>query len=174
MDGLITLSFGADYDRFLEAVGLNVRYAYQGWTHGRFISPMVQQAAMVVALLVYGMPVGLMLNSTLYGAAFGMFPIGWIVYWAIVLYKVCEKTGKAAVVDPGADLDQIMEVVKNMGGTLEKIFDIFLNPRFYSADFRFRLRHSRLLAVPEGRTARYSVLSLLALVMFYFMTKVTI
>lgn len=50
VDGLIMLSFGSDYDRFLEAVGTNVRYAYQGWSHGRFISPMLQQAAMVVAM----------------------------------------------------------------------------------------------------------------------------
>lgn len=55
-------------------------------------------AAMVVALFMYRMPVGLMLNSTLYGVAFGMFPIGWIVYWAIVLYKVCEKTGKFEII----------------------------------------------------------------------------
>jgi acetyl-CoA acetyltransferase len=50
IDGLICLSFGSDYDRLLEAVGLNVRYAYQGWTHGRFISPMLQQASMVVGM----------------------------------------------------------------------------------------------------------------------------
>ena len=50
VDGVICLSFGSDYDRLLEAIGLNVRYAYQGWTHGRFISPMVQQAAMVVGM----------------------------------------------------------------------------------------------------------------------------
>lgn len=49
IDGLVTLATGADYDRFLEAVGTDVRYAYQGWTHGRFIAPMLQQAAMVVA-----------------------------------------------------------------------------------------------------------------------------
>lgn len=49
VDGLIQLSFGNDYDRFLEAVGSDVRYAYQGWSHGRFIAPMLQQAAMVVA-----------------------------------------------------------------------------------------------------------------------------
>ncbi|MEO8098785.1 MAG: L-lactate permease [Acidobacteriota bacterium] len=55
-------------------------------------------AAAVVALLVYQMPVGLMLNSTLYGAAFGLFPIGWIVYWAIVLYKVTESTGKFEII----------------------------------------------------------------------------
>lgn len=34
---------------------------------------------------------------------------------------LCEQTGRAAVVDPGADLDQIMDLVKGMGGTLEKI-----------------------------------------------------
>ena len=50
VDGVICLSFGSDYDRLLEAIGLNVRYAYKGWTHGRFISPMVQQAAMVVGM----------------------------------------------------------------------------------------------------------------------------
>ena len=49
IDGLICLSYGADYDRFLEATGLDVRYADQGWTHGRFIAPMMQQAAMVIS-----------------------------------------------------------------------------------------------------------------------------
>lgn len=34
---------------------------------------------------------------------------------------VCEKTGRAAVVDPGADLDQIIATIGDMGGTLEKI-----------------------------------------------------
>ena len=34
---------------------------------------------------------------------------------------VCEKTGRAAVVDPGADLDEIVGVVEQLGGTLEKI-----------------------------------------------------
>lgn len=49
VDGLIMLSFGADYDRFLEATGVNSVYTRQGWTHGRFIAPMLQEAAMVVA-----------------------------------------------------------------------------------------------------------------------------
>lgn len=49
IDGIMTLSMGPDYDRFLEAAGTDVRYANQGWHHGRFIAPMVQHAAMVVA-----------------------------------------------------------------------------------------------------------------------------
>jgi hypothetical protein len=35
--------------------------------------------AFVIAVLVYGMPVSLALNSTLAGIAFGLFPIVWIV-----------------------------------------------------------------------------------------------
>ena len=34
---------------------------------------------LVIAVAVYGMPVILALNSTLAGAAFGLFPIVWIV-----------------------------------------------------------------------------------------------
>lgn len=49
IDGVMCLSYGADYDRFLEATGVETRYAFQGWTHGRFISPTVQQAAMTIA-----------------------------------------------------------------------------------------------------------------------------
>src|SRR3974390_3190064 len=49
VDGVMCLSYGADYDRFLEATGVETRYAFQGWTHGRFVSPMLQQAAMTVA-----------------------------------------------------------------------------------------------------------------------------
>ena len=35
--------------------------------------------ALVIAVVVYGMPVGLALNSTLLGICFGLFPIVWIV-----------------------------------------------------------------------------------------------
>ena len=49
VDGIIQLSYGYDYDRFLEAVGADVRYAYPGWSHGRFVAPMLQHAAMAVA-----------------------------------------------------------------------------------------------------------------------------
>src|ERR687889_1459733 len=35
--------------------------------------------ALVIAVLIYGMPVSLALNSTLAGIAFGLFPIVWIV-----------------------------------------------------------------------------------------------
>ena len=55
-------------------------------------------AALVVAIGVYQMPTGLAVSSTLMGAAFGLFPIGWIVYWAIVLYRITLETGNFEII----------------------------------------------------------------------------
>jgi L-lactate transport len=54
--------------------------------------------AMAVSLFLYGMPAGMMLSATAYGAAFGLFPIGWIVFWAIVLYRITLETGKFEII----------------------------------------------------------------------------
>jgi lactate permease len=51
-------------------------------------------SALLVALAVYGMPVQLALMSTLYGAATGTFPIAWIVFTSIMLYRLAVDTGK--------------------------------------------------------------------------------
>jgi lactate permease len=50
-------------------------------------------AAAAVALFVYQMPAGAMLAAMSYGAAFGLFPIAWIVVWAILLYRLTLETG---------------------------------------------------------------------------------
>ncbi len=55
-------------------------------------------AAAIIAIGVYGMPVNLAFSSTIYGAAFGILPIGWIVYWAIVLYRITLETGNFEVI----------------------------------------------------------------------------
>jgi len=55
-------------------------------------------SALVVALLVYGMPVRLALTSTIYGAAFGIFPIAWIVFSSILLYRLAVDTGKFEII----------------------------------------------------------------------------
>jgi lactate permease len=49
--------------------------------------------ALVVAVLTYSMPVGDALNSALLGAAFGFFPIMWIVINAIWVYNLTVETG---------------------------------------------------------------------------------
>jgi lactate permease len=44
--------------------------------------------AMVVAIVVYQMPWQLTAAASVYGAAFGLFPIGWIVLNAIFIYRL--------------------------------------------------------------------------------------
>jgi lactate permease len=53
--------------------------------------------AILVAIIVYGMPVGQTLLSASEGAAFGLFPIMYIVFMAIWIYKMTEDTGHFAV-----------------------------------------------------------------------------
>lgn len=54
--------------------------------------------AVVVAMAAYGMPAPSMMGAVAYGAAFGLFPIGWIVYWAIMLYRITVDTGKFEII----------------------------------------------------------------------------
>jgi L-lactate transport len=49
--------------------------------------------AIIVAGFVYGMPWRLVFSSTVYGAAFGLFPIAWVVFWAIALYRLTVEIG---------------------------------------------------------------------------------
>jgi L-lactate transport len=53
--------------------------------------------AAAVALLGYRMPAGILLSAVSYGAAFGLFPIGWVVFTAILLYNITVETGTFSV-----------------------------------------------------------------------------
>src|SRR5690242_18348752 len=55
-------------------------------------------AAAIVALGVYGMHAGTLASAIAYGAAFGLFPIGWVVFTAILLYNITVEMGKFQVV----------------------------------------------------------------------------
>ncbi|MDZ7638745.1 MAG: L-lactate permease [Bryobacterales bacterium] len=54
--------------------------------------------AIFVALFGYGMPVPLLISSSLMGAAFGLFPIGWILFNAILLYQLTVRAGKFEII----------------------------------------------------------------------------
>jgi lactate permease len=53
--------------------------------------------AIVIALAVYSMPLGQALDAGLEGAAFGIFPIMWIVFVALWIYNMTVDTGYFAV-----------------------------------------------------------------------------
>ena len=55
-------------------------------------------AALAVAIAVWGMPAGLAVNSTLMGAAFGFFPIIWIIICAIWVYNMTVESGQFEVI----------------------------------------------------------------------------
>jgi lactate permease len=83
--------------------------------------------AMVVAIVVYGMPVGQTVLSATEGAAFGFFPILWVVLNAIWVYNLTVHTGHFDVLrrsfdGVSADL-RIMAVIVAFcfGGLLEAL-----------------------------------------------------
>jgi lactate permease len=52
----------------------------------------------IIALTVYGMPVGLALRATANGMAYGLWPISWIILNAVFLYKLSVKSGQFEII----------------------------------------------------------------------------
>src|SRR5450432_362497 len=50
-------------------------------------------SALLVAVAAFGMPLRLALISAAYGAAYGLFPIGWIVLNVLFLYQLTQQRG---------------------------------------------------------------------------------
>ena len=50
-------------------------------------------AALSVAIAVQGMPVGMALRAAAFGAAYGLFPIGWIVLNVLFLHALASDRG---------------------------------------------------------------------------------
>jgi lactate permease len=53
--------------------------------------------ALIVATVIFHMPAKLAVAASIYGAAFGLFPIGWIILNAIFIYNLSVETGQFAV-----------------------------------------------------------------------------
>ncbi|HTB98316.1 MAG TPA: L-lactate permease [Terracidiphilus sp.] len=53
---------------------------------------------LALALVGYHMPVITAFSAACEGAAFGLFPISWIVFWAIALFRVTSDTGQFTVI----------------------------------------------------------------------------
>lgn len=55
-------------------------------------------AAVLIAQLAFGAPAPVLASSFLYGAAFGLFPVCWVVLAAIFLYRVTLETGQFEII----------------------------------------------------------------------------
>jgi lactate permease len=54
--------------------------------------------AIMIAMLIYSMPLKLALLSTLHGTLYGLFPICWIIISAVFLFNVTVKSGQFEVI----------------------------------------------------------------------------
>ncbi len=54
--------------------------------------------SLVVAIAAYGMPPALAATAAIYGAAFGLFPLGYLVYAAILLFDIVVESGRFEVI----------------------------------------------------------------------------
>jgi lactate permease len=76
----------------LPIVGLLVTLAVFEWrAHWAALTGLA--LALLVAVVVYGMPVQSAAATAVYGAAYGLFPIGWIILNAVFLYNISVATG---------------------------------------------------------------------------------
>ena len=55
-------------------------------------------ASLFIAIAVFRMPAGLAFVAAVSGAAYGLFPIGWIVLSAIYVYQITLETGKFEII----------------------------------------------------------------------------
>ncbi len=54
--------------------------------------------SILVAIFAFGMPAGMALSSAVYGFAYGLWPIAWIIVTAVFLYKITVKTGQFDII----------------------------------------------------------------------------
>jgi lactate permease len=55
-------------------------------------------SALAISTIVYGMPIPTAAATTVYGAAYGFLPIGWIILNAVFLYNLTVQTGQFDIV----------------------------------------------------------------------------
>ena len=53
---------------------------------------------LLLAIFGYHMPVVTAFSAVIYGAAFGIFPICWIIFWALALFRVTVETGRFEII----------------------------------------------------------------------------
>jgi lactate permease len=76
----------------LPIVGLLVTLAFFEW-RAQWAALTGLTLALLVAVAVYGMPLRSAAATAVYGAGYGLFPIGWIILNAVFLYNIAVASG---------------------------------------------------------------------------------
>jgi len=108
----------ADYQQFLDPLkesnipwsyvwstilaGLPVVVLFWTLVPMRWLAPKAGLAgsitAIAVAIFIYGMPVDMALWSFAHGAGFGLLPVGWTIFNAMLLYNITVETGQFTII----------------------------------------------------------------------------
>jgi len=54
--------------------------------------------SLLVAVTACRMPIKVAIGASTYGIAFGLFPILWIIFWALALFRVTSETGRFEII----------------------------------------------------------------------------
>lgn len=73
--------------------------------------------ALLVAIVGFAMPAGMAGTTAVYGAAYGLLPIGWIILSVIFIYRLTEKTEQFST------LHDSMASASSSGGVMGKMID---------------------------------------------------
>jgi lactate permease len=65
---------------------------------GHYAALLGTGSAVLISILVWGMPAGLAINATVMGAAFGLFPIVWIVISGLWIYNITVESGEFEII----------------------------------------------------------------------------
>ncbi|HTE31744.1 MAG TPA: L-lactate permease, partial [Chryseolinea sp.] len=65
---------------------------------GYIASLLTLALAIILAVVVYGMPAPLALSSALHGALYGLFPICWIILGPVFLFNVTVRSGQFEII----------------------------------------------------------------------------
>jgi len=61
-------------------------------------SPCGLAVAFLVAVFAYRMPASIAISAAAHGAAFAIFPILWVIFWAIALFRITVETGQSEII----------------------------------------------------------------------------
>ncbi len=65
---------------------------------GHFAATITLALSMIVAVVAFGMPTGMVVSSAAYGFLFGLWPIAWIIVASVFLYKLTVKSGQFGII----------------------------------------------------------------------------
>ena len=108
-------------------------------------------SALLIAILVFGMPAGMAGMAAVYGAGFGLWPIGWIILNVIFLYQLTNEKG---------EFDVLQRSIRNISDDrrLQLLFIAFSFGAFFE-DWDIILTPVTALPTPKVGTTEYLTIS---------------